>query len=228
MKMVSVVSGLSKEAQVEFFKIMDSFSPRNMQNLRNLLSDIIYDTWSQTAIGKSSWGKMYAATLRKYSSGLGGVYSEESHPAYKYVNMMEDGVSPWSIRDALLNSSKVKISSKGAKYIIVPFRYRTPARGGEGKVSSTFAGVLSKDIYKMVLRGERLGADYGMLAGLKRYGGKGHGQFMTFRMVSDNTPQGKWMHPGKSPSPVYDEVARSIEGLIGGTIQNMIMGIKNE
>ena len=44
-------------------------------------------------------------------------------------NLLENGCSPWSIRDALLNSSKAKQGAHG-KYMNVPFRHGEPGSSG--------------------------------------------------------------------------------------------------
>jgi hypothetical protein len=226
MRVVSILTGLNEELQEKFFEVMENFSPERMDNLRSLLTGIIYDVWTESAIDVSpSLGPSYAKTIKIKESGLGTVYADEGHHSYKFVEMMEDGVSPWSIRDALLKSTKVKISKRGVKYIIVPFKYRTPTKKGEGKVLSSFAGVIPSDVYSLVKAGGKV--TEGKLAGLKRYGGKQHGQYFTFRMVSENTPSNKWRHPGKSPTPVYPDIVNNIQGVVTDTITNMILGIKN-
>lgn len=46
-----------------------------------------------------------------------------------HASHIEDGTKPHDLKKALLTSQKVKISKKGKRYLIIPFRHGTPSRG---------------------------------------------------------------------------------------------------
>jgi len=134
-----------------------------------------------------------------------------------FVNIIEDGISSWSIKEALLNSSRVRISKHGVKYVRVPFRWRIP---NNQQKSAYFAGVMPDEVYNIVKGGKtRLkGIEYGHMAGLARYGTKGHYQYFTFRTVSEKS-QG-WQYPNIAPTPVYRKVLKQIEQMIPIILEN--------
>ena len=227
MSVISIFHGLSIEAQKQFEQLFKEF-PKAVNNLSGVLADNALSIWAERAINKSaSYGPGYASTLRIELKGPleSKVYSDEKSDAYKYVKIMEDGIAPWSIRDALLNGPHAKTTVNGIRYNIVPFRWATPSKGSAKKLPG-YAGVLSKDIWSAAKEGKRLNKDYGNLSGLKRYGGAKHGQYMTFRMVTDNTQESKWMHPGKTATPVFDEILPIITEMVEKTVKNIIEDFK--
>lgn len=225
MKQISILSGLTNEAQKALTKKVNELFGAS-DGFLEYLQEISLSIWANTAIEENkSWGPMYASALRKSKSGdVARVYVDESDSRYKFVEMMEEGVKPWSIRDALLNSKKVRYSKTGARYIAVPFRWKTPTQQGGEKPLSSFAGNIPRDVYQIVKAGGRLGGGWGNLSGLKRYGSEKHSQYMTFRMVSDNTPTSKWQHPGKRATPVYDKVYPMIIDKVNQSLEDM--GVK--
>lgn len=54
----------------------------------------------------------------------GTVINNSPHASY-----IEDGTPPHDLKKALHTSQKVKISKKGKRYLIIPFRHGTPSRG---------------------------------------------------------------------------------------------------
>jgi len=176
----------------------------------------------------TAWGGKYADAIKidVGASGFARVYVDESStdprtgkPNILFVNLVEDGMKSFSIKDALLNSEKVHISAKGTRYIHVPFRWRVPVKGQAP--ASGFAGTMPKAVYDVVKGGGAKLGEYTMksptgkmvsLAGLQRYGGGGHSQYLTFRTVSEKSKG--WQHPGKRATPVFDKVLSKVESMI--------------
>lgn len=65
----------------------------------------------------------------------------------KLIKMLEEGASPFDIKEGLLNSSKVKVGKNGKKYITVPFRWGTPGAVGDADV---FSGIMPTEVYNAV------------------------------------------------------------------------------
>lgn len=66
------------------------------------------------------------------------------------AEMLENGAPPFDMKPGFLGSPKVKITSKGAKYLDIPFRLGTP---GVKNSSGLFSLVMPRSIYN-VLRGK--------------------------------------------------------------------------
>lgn len=65
----------------------------------------------------------------------------------KLVKMLEEGASPFDIKQGLMNSSKVKVGKNGKRYITVPFRWGTPGAVGDADV---FSGTMPTEVYSAV------------------------------------------------------------------------------
>lgn len=225
-----------KVAERLFEKSAD-LMPRVATNFANMMIDKAAELWTMKAKNAperkdgspSLWGERYANTLRTdYITGKGGrarVYADESSPDYKFVSMVEDGVTEWSIKDALLAGKAARRNQAlyGTVFVRVPFRYRVP---GKTKETSSFAGIMPLDVYEKAKKGTTLGKEYGRHAGLVRFGGSLHGQFMTFRTVSQKSTG--WMYPHKQATPVFEEVVEKVEKMIEGAMLNMMRGLMKD
>lgn len=234
-----------RNMNIDFQGILDSIFtmsqkqfPQSTAGMANLLLDKAYQYWRAKAQSSGGWGERYANTLKiQPMTGVGGtgsVYVDEKHPDAKFVYMMENGVASWSIKDALLEGKAARRNKAkyGTLFVRVPFRYRTPSKM---KKTSAFAGVMPNDIYKLVKGGATLktaGRVFGetsktpYLSGLKRYGGALHGQYMTFRTVSEKS-QG-WQYPKIPAKPIFPKVMEKVEKMIAGTMVRMIQGFSDD
>lgn len=79
-------------------------------------------------------GKLEATVLLDYSKD-------------PLIKMIEEGASPFDIKLGMLNSSKVKMTKDGRRYLTVPFRWSTPGAVGE---SDVFTGQMPVDVYNVV------------------------------------------------------------------------------
>lgn len=134
-----------------------------------------------------------------------------------YMNIIEDGIKSWSIKDALLSSKRVHVSAKGTKYIHVPFRYRVP---GAQKKHTYFSGVMPSEIYNIVKGGKTTlkGGEYGRMAGLAKHGREKHSQYFTFRTVSERSAG--WVYPAIAGTPVYKKVLSQLEKMFPVVLEN--------
>lgn len=220
----------------EFDKIMEMAAemlPETAMNMSNLIADKAHELWILKAMNApkrrdgspSGWGERYARAIKLKpatgkTEGSAKVYVDENSEDYKYVEMIEEGFKEWSISDALL-AGKAAARNRalyGTTFVRVPFRYRTP---GVTQPTSGFVDVLPRNIYQKAKKGERIGPEAGLLAGLVRVGGKQHGQYFTFRTV---TKDSNWMHPGFTAVPVFEEVKAKVEKMIAGAVENLIKG----
>lgn len=62
-----------------------------------------------------------------------------------------------------------------------------------------------------------------VLHGLVKSGSPRHTQYMTFRTVSEKTPQFKWIHPGFKAHPVFDKVLASAMPQIEKRLKDAMM-----
>ena len=94
----------------------------------------------------------------------GSIINSAPHASY-----IEEGTQPHDMKRALFTSPKVKISKKGKRYLIIPFRHGTPSAGShEGGVGANRAMLqtMPKSIYaqaKAMALGQQLRGtkDYG-------------------------------------------------------------------
>jgi hypothetical protein len=218
-------------AQKVFEKAAEMF-PELIEEASNFIADKAQEFWITTARAAakrkdgslSLWGEEYAKTIKvilsKKRSGA-KVYVDESHPSFRFVEMIEKGVSTWNIKNALLQGKAARRNQAlyGTLFVRVPFRYRIP---GVTKAMTGFAGIMPRSIYEKVKKGEAIGEEAGEFAGLVKVGGPLHSQFMVFRTVSEKSEG--WIYPGKEGISVFTKVKKKIEQMIDETIENIIMG----
>lgn len=91
--------------------------------------------------------KVYIQNIKLVDSGkLEGVVLLD-YSKNPLVRMIEEGASPFDIKNGLLNSKKVKFTKDGRKYITVPFRIATSGAVGE---SDVFNGVMPEAVYQVI------------------------------------------------------------------------------
>ncbi|MCK5616667.1 hypothetical protein KAR91_83170 [Candidatus Pacearchaeota archaeon] len=151
---------------------------------------------------------------------------------------IENGKASWDMKPMLLGGPNVKISKSGSKFNTVPFRYGTPKKD---TANQRFAGILPKDIMKQakkLKRGKRLtGTELKHPPRANKTTGQAHrsglyeglsrvkkatattGKYMTLRRVSDNSPEGSWVHPGYEAHNIVEGVGT----YCGPFVEKMIM-----
>lgn len=226
----NILRGPSARAVMGIFQAAGKDLPSQAMGLANLIASKASEFWQNKAEGASPWGIKYARAITwepmtRLSESASVFVDDEmvdsrsGKPSILFVHMTESGVKPFSIKEGLLSSKRVKTSSKGVKYIVVPFRWRTPKKGQVP--SDAFSGVQPGDVYKIVKSGIPLkGEEYGHMAGLQKIEKPRHSQYFTFRAVSEKSTG--WQHPGKEATPVFEDVLDKVEKMIEGTIENYL------
>lgn len=216
-----------------FEKVSEMF-PDLVGKANSYIADQAKEFWMMTARTEpknkdestSGWGEKYASTIvsEKLEGGKGiRLFVDEEHSNYMFVELVEDGVTTWSIKNALLQGKAARRNKAqyGTVFVRVPFRWRVPGVKETAK-GANFAGILPKDIYEKVKRGEKIGEKFGDYAGLVKMGGPLHSQYMTFRTVSEKSKD--WFYPSKKGVGVFDKVKKKIEQMMDETIENIILG----
>ena len=151
---------------------------------------------------------------------------------------IENGKGAWDMKPMLLGGPNVKTSKSGSKFNTIPFRHRTPGGATKGH---HFSGILPKDIMKQAIglkRGQRLaGTELKHPPRANKTTGQAHrsglyeglsrskkatattGQYVTFRRVSDNSPEGSWWNPGYEAH----NIAEGVSNYCKPTVEKMIM-----
>jgi hypothetical protein len=232
-------SQLSEDQFVKIANAIESGMPGVIQTIAQGTAQF----WKSEASGKGGWGEKYAQAVKYEVTGTKAeVFVDETlkdpssnKSLMMFANMVENGVKSWSIKDALMQSDKVKTSSTGIKYIVIPFPVATPRKASAGKGRSQFGGrEMTQEMYKIVKSGGKLGSGSVKagardvnISGLSRYKTqKLHGQYGIFRMVSEKS-QG-WIHPGKSSDPVYPEVLEFVNKQINEMLSAYCKAIVQE
>lgn len=214
---------------------LEQVAPDALQDYVNKMLDFSFQLWTAEAKNSGPWGDRYASTLKveyaRAGASEGRVYSDEAHPNAMFANIVENGMKSFSIKDALLAGKAARRNKAkfGRAFVHVPFRWRTPKDNDQSKTYSSFAGQLPEEIYQIAKSGGRVTVDMAEsagdknLAGLKRFGGSLHGQYLTFRTVSEKS-QG-WRHPGAAATPVYPSVEKIVQAQVQKTILKYIDGL---
>jgi hypothetical protein len=220
-------------------KKLFEFLPETQSPLVDMLIDNAYGIWYEDALGQS-WGGQYVSALKVTYAGtsrnVAWVYIDEKEidpqskkPFSMFALMTEEGMKSFSIKEAILKSAKRFHTRKdGVRYVIIPLRWRTPSRDKSQKPSSgfNFTGTMPRDAYRLAKSGAKVtGAKYGNMAGLKRYDNAsgGHGQYYTFRAVSENSHG--WQHPGVSARPVFAKAKEKVERMIARELDAYVQGL---
>lgn len=239
--MNTIMSAVNKSGEEYAQQIIERIDDSIPGVLELLINDST-EYWKETAVGKGGgWGEIYASAIKNKKSDNGGeIYIDESvkgknnKPAKMFSEMVEKGVSTWSIRDAILKSSKAKTSKDGIKYIIIPMPVHTPSKKGQGKMSSRFGGrEMSADVYKIVKNGGR--APSGTMdksgerdiSGLTKFETRQfHSQYGIFRCVSSKSTG--WQYPEKSPRPVFPSVVDYVNKRVAEIVDDLCKAIVAE
>ncbi|MFD3263209.1 hypothetical protein [Phenylobacterium ferrooxidans] len=84
------------------------------------------ERWQQAAHAAPLWQGERDAYMASITSKQLGPLSWEIVSNYKYVEDIETGRPPRDLKKMLDTSLKVRLSAKGVRYLIIPFRHNTP------------------------------------------------------------------------------------------------------
>ncbi len=221
----------------EEFDLMQEQINGMAESVLTRLVDTYEQTWTQL-VGNTLRGTrseymraMFKEVVDKNTIVV-GLTSRQS----KLALMIEDGASGFDIKESFKKSAKRKQKKDGGWYLTIPFRLATPDALGE---ASIFASKMPTEIHKIAksklkTRGSRLTiedlpahlstpitreASAGRPAythkspifeGLVRGQKTSHGQYNTFRRVSDNSDPDSWQHPGFAAYNLMDQALQQM------------------
>lgn len=185
--------------------------------------------------------QIYADNIVTGKQIRGGESLRQSVIAIKKIaEQLENGTGPWDMKPMLLNGPKARMGKNG-KYNIIPFRHSVPS----SSASSSMPQQVYKQAreLKATIRqgnamkwGGRLPAQgapganrttghphkhdkyEGMARIEKTYAKATQSQYMTFRVVSEHSAPGSWIHPGY---PAH-HIARSVSAFCKPAVEKML------
>lgn len=235
----AAMENMSEEQAQKVIEQIDNAMP-------GLLELMILDAesaWKSEAENAGGWGNKYAQAIKtKFSGHEGEVYLDESSvdkssgkSNFMYAMMMEKGVKSWSIKEALLASSKAKTGKDGIKFISIPMPVATPRKKGQGKMSSQFGGrEMTSEMHKLVRSGGKVSGSIGVstTAGTKQVNISGltafttkqfHSGYGIFRTVSSRSRG--WIYPDIPAEPVFNSVVEYVNKRVGEMVDDFCKAI---
>jgi hypothetical protein len=155
----------------------------------------------------------------------------------KIAEQLENGCGPFDMKPALLNGPKARISKSGNRYNIIPFRHGVSTKHAPDSNFKTMPQDIYKQAralkatvrqgnamkYGGKLTGtegkyapghnpssgyqHKAGRYEGMIRIEKTYAKATQNKYMTFRIVSDKSDPGSWIHPGYQPHNIAKAVS---------------------
>lgn len=230
------------KAITDMFELIGQDIEPSLENALDLAADIALETWLDTlesSSAKEGWKKMYreAITEEEGTSENERVLSAEG----LYVNLVEDGVKSWSIKDALLNGPNAK-QGKNGKYANVFLRKGVPGSKGPTMSSSVHSiaktlgrgETLSSRIKSMsdkigkgaVAKKKKIKALRESIKGskderLQKVGATGHSAYGTFLRINEKSKG--WMYPNVQSVPVYEMTTEKANPQIKKIFDDVLM-----
>jgi len=207
----------------------------NLQAAVNQAAQHVQATWQQVVMGSVSvpgakeitanigLRRLYADNIVLSSQLKNGDNLTQRVMAIKQIaNQLETGCGPFDMKPALLNGPKSRVSKKGIRYNIVPFRHAAPGGTKDSNFRAMPASIYQKarELKATVQKGNKLAwggrlksplgiqsnpttgykhkapIHEGMVRIEKQYAKASQSKYLTFRMVSSNSDPGSWIHPG--------------------------------
>ena len=207
----------------------------------------VQDIWQQTVMGavqvpgarpltcNIGLRQLYAGSITLDSMIVGQGNVARRVVALKQIARdLEDGKGPWDMKPMLLNGPKARVSKKGTKYNIIPFRHGT---SDNYSPNSNFPP-MPKDIYQQARElkasvkqgnaikwggrlpaigspGQNATTGYqhkhdiyeGMVRIEKTHAKATSSKYLTFRVVSSKSDPMSWWHPGYEAHHIAQGVA---------------------
>ena len=166
----------------------------------------------------------------------------------KVAEQLENGCAPFDMKPALLNGPKARIGKNG-RYNIIPFRHGTSDKHGMNSNFKTMPKDVYKQARALkasvkqgnaIKWGGRLtgtetqhapgknptsgyqhknGRFEGMVRIEKTYAKATQNKYMTFRIVSDKSAPGSWIHPGYKPHNIAGAVSAFCRPAVEAMVQ---------
>jgi hypothetical protein len=178
----------------------------------------------------------------------GGSIRQQVVATAKIAEQLENGCAPFDMKPALLNGPKARIGKNG-RYNIIPFRHGTSDKHGINSNFPTMPKNIYKQARALkasvkqdnaIKWGGRLtgteaqhapgknptsgyqhknGRFEGMVRIQKPYSKATQSKYMTFRIVSDKSAPGSWMHPGYKPHNIAGAVSAFCKPAVEAMVQ---------
>jgi hypothetical protein len=154
-------------------------------------------------------------------------------------NAVEQGLSPFDIKRGFQNSDKKKMKIGGGWFLTVPFRHATPSALGEAEMFSEVMSDDVYKVAKGLTQGKSLTKDklpiearavktrkaintnsaqymaykhkHSKQEGMRKSQKKHHGQYVTFRRVSDKSDPMSWIHSGIDAHNIFDKAINKVD-----------------
>jgi len=192
--------------------------------------------------------KLYADNIVLNNMLIGGGSIAQKVVALKQIAKdLENGKGPWDMKPMLLHGPKARISKKGLRYNIIPFRHSTSS----SNMPNSNAPPMPRGIYQQarelkasVMAGNKMkwggklpatgkpgqnpttGYQHkndiheGMVRIEKTYGKTTQSKYMTFRIVSEKSDPKSWWHPGYQAH----HIAKGVSDYCRPAIEEMLHG----
>lgn len=92
-----------------------------------------YEQWAADVQNARLWGKEKEEYIRSLKWDYTGDFSAEVRATYKLAASIEEGRAERDLKKMLDTSLKVRLSKKGTRYLIIPFRHNTPGSNATGR-----------------------------------------------------------------------------------------------
>jgi len=211
----------------------------NMEGAVESLSEMVYSQGQVYASERLNQTRnLYLRGLKhdKLANNLYIVYLDND------VEYLEDGYSSYDMKEGLLSGPKAKRTSKGVRYNTVPFFHQPESKIPLNQAQMELRGNLralikyhkldrimksksGKPLQGVVARlsGNDMAANLkGLVKIQQTYEKKTESYYMTFRRVSDNTPDNKWIHPGYNGAQVFPDLEQWTDRKIEETLKEIL------
>lgn len=121
-------------AQLDMLKVVNKeVFPLLNQAVRAVTAQTAYN-WTEAVYAAKLWSGEKDAYVKSISWKMTGDFSGEVVSTYKYAEEIENGRPARDLKKMLNTSLKVRVNSKGARFLYIPFRHNTP--GNDALASS--------------------------------------------------------------------------------------------
>ena len=113
-------------AKLDMLKVVNKeVFPLLNQAVRAVTAQTAYN-WTEAVYAAKLWSGEKDAYVKSISWKMTGDFSGEVVSTYKYAEEIENGRPARDLKKMLNTSLKVRVNSKGARFLYIPFRHNTP------------------------------------------------------------------------------------------------------